>query len=120
RDRRAKAMRYRYLAVPGLLVRTARRVILKLRSDYPLLERFQGHWSAFVASRARRSADPLRSRGLSCRHAASLASRRIVSCRGATINIDCNAARNRRLYPLPAANGLAIGSEITLPVDLSS
>lgn len=42
RDRRAKAMRYRYLAVPGLLVRTARRVILKLRSDYPLLERFQG------------------------------------------------------------------------------
>jgi hypothetical protein len=40
RDRRAKRLRYRYLAVPALLVHTGRRLVLKLRRDYPLLERF--------------------------------------------------------------------------------
>lgn len=39
-DLRAKRLRYRYLAIPGLLVSSARRLILRLRRDYPLLERF--------------------------------------------------------------------------------
>jgi hypothetical protein len=41
-DARAKRFRYRYLVVPGLLVRTGRRLVLKLRSDYPLYDRFVG------------------------------------------------------------------------------
>lgn len=41
-DARAKRFRYRYLVVPGLLVRTGRRLVLKLRSDYPLSGRFMG------------------------------------------------------------------------------
>jgi hypothetical protein len=41
-DVRAKRFRYRYLVVPGLLVRTGRRLVLKLRSDYPLYDRFTG------------------------------------------------------------------------------
>jgi hypothetical protein len=40
RDLRAKRLRYRYLAVPGLLVSTGRRLVLKLRRDYPLFARF--------------------------------------------------------------------------------
>ena len=32
--------RYRYLIVPELLVRTGRRLLLKLDKDYPLLDRF--------------------------------------------------------------------------------
>ena len=41
-DARAKRFRYRYLVVPGLLVHTGRRLVLKLRSDYPLYDRFTG------------------------------------------------------------------------------
>ncbi|MEA2533957.1 MAG: hypothetical protein QOJ93_1768 [Actinomycetota bacterium] len=41
-DARAKRFRYRYLVVPGLLVRSGRRLVLKLRSDYPLYDRFTG------------------------------------------------------------------------------
>lgn len=37
---RAKRFRYRFLVVPGLLVRSARRLVLKLRFDYPYLDRF--------------------------------------------------------------------------------
>ena len=33
-------LRYRYLAVPGLLVSSGRRLVLKLRRDYPLFARF--------------------------------------------------------------------------------
>ncbi len=40
RDLRAKRLRYRYLVVPGLLVSSGRRLVLKLRRDYPLLARF--------------------------------------------------------------------------------
>ncbi len=39
-DLRGKRFRYRYLVVPALLVRSGRRWILKLDSDYPLFERF--------------------------------------------------------------------------------
>ena len=39
-DLRAKRFRFRYLAIPALLVRSARRLTLKLRSDYPLKDRF--------------------------------------------------------------------------------
>lgn len=39
-DLRGKRFRYRYLTVPGLLVRTGRRLILKLGKDYPLFDRF--------------------------------------------------------------------------------
>ena len=39
-DLRAKRLRYRYLNVPGLLVRSGRRLVLKLQHDYPLLDRF--------------------------------------------------------------------------------
>ena len=39
-DLRAKRLRYRYLAVPGLLVRSGRRLILKLQRGYALLHRF--------------------------------------------------------------------------------
>ena len=41
-DARAKRFRYRYLVVPGLLVASGRRLVLKLRSDYPLYDRFTG------------------------------------------------------------------------------
>src|SRR5438270_851236 len=41
-DLRGKRFRYRYLAVPGLLVASGRRLVLKLRSDYPLYDRFTG------------------------------------------------------------------------------
>lgn len=37
---RAKRLRYRYLVVPALLVRTARRLTLKLSAGYPFLARF--------------------------------------------------------------------------------
>jgi hypothetical protein len=37
---RAKRLRYRYLVVPAMLVRSARRLVLKLRADYPFLRRF--------------------------------------------------------------------------------
>lgn len=40
-DIKAKRFRYRYLNVPALLVRSGRRLILKLRHDYPLFERFR-------------------------------------------------------------------------------
>lgn len=39
-DLRAKRLRYRYLVVPALVVRSSRRLILKLRADYPFLRRF--------------------------------------------------------------------------------
>jgi len=37
---RAKRLRYRYLQIPALVVRSARRLIIRLRSDYPHLRRF--------------------------------------------------------------------------------
>ena len=40
-DLRGKRFRYRYLAVPGLLARSGRRLHLKLDSDYPLFGRFR-------------------------------------------------------------------------------
>ncbi len=39
-DIRAKRLRYRYLAVPALLVRSGRRLVLKLHRGYALLDRF--------------------------------------------------------------------------------
>lgn len=39
-DLKAKRLRYRYLLIPALLVRSARRLTLKLRSDYPFRRRF--------------------------------------------------------------------------------
>lgn len=39
-DLRAKRFRYRYLNVPALLVNSGRRLVLKLRADYPLLGTF--------------------------------------------------------------------------------
>lgn len=39
-DLRAKRLRYRYLVVPALLVSSGRRIVLKLRADYPFLDRF--------------------------------------------------------------------------------
>lgn len=39
-DLRAKRLRYRFLVVPALLVSSGRRLVLKLRADYPFLERF--------------------------------------------------------------------------------
>jgi len=39
-DLKAKRLRYRYLVIPALLVRSARRLTLKLRSDYPFRRRF--------------------------------------------------------------------------------
>ena len=39
-DLRGKRFRYRYLVVPGLLVRTGRRLVLKLDRRYPLFDRF--------------------------------------------------------------------------------
>ncbi|MGH2773434.1 MAG: IS1380 family transposase [Actinomycetota bacterium] len=39
-DLRAKRLRYRYLSVPAMLVCSGRRLNLKLRRDYPLLEGF--------------------------------------------------------------------------------
>lgn len=39
-DLRAKRLRYRYLNVAGMVVTTGRRLVLKLRSDYPFLARF--------------------------------------------------------------------------------
>jgi Plasmid pRiA4b ORF-3-like protein len=39
-DARAKRFRYRYLVVAGLLVASGRRLVLKLRADYPLYRRF--------------------------------------------------------------------------------
>jgi hypothetical protein len=37
---RAKRFRYRYLAIPAILVHSGRRLTLRLRSDYPYLRRF--------------------------------------------------------------------------------
>lgn len=37
---RAKRLRYRYLAIPALVVRSARQLTLRLRRDYPYLRRF--------------------------------------------------------------------------------
>jgi hypothetical protein len=39
-DMRAKRLRYRYLNVPALLVRSGRRLVLKLQRGYPLFRRF--------------------------------------------------------------------------------
>lgn len=39
-DLRAKRLRFRFLHIPGLLTRSARRYILKLRADYPYRDRF--------------------------------------------------------------------------------
>ncbi|MGH2659551.1 MAG: IS1380 family transposase [Actinomycetota bacterium] len=51
-DLRAKRLRYRYLAVPALLVRSGRRLVLKLHRGYALLDRF-------VAAMARLRALPV-------------------------------------------------------------
>jgi len=51
-DMRAKRLRYRYLNVPALLVRTGRRLVLRLQRRYPLIERF-------VAALARLQSLPL-------------------------------------------------------------
>ncbi len=40
RDLRAKRFRFRYLSVPAMLVRSGRRLMLKLAGSYPLLDRF--------------------------------------------------------------------------------
>ncbi len=40
-DLRANRLRYRYLAVPGLLVRSGRRLTLKLQRGYAFLRRFR-------------------------------------------------------------------------------
>jgi hypothetical protein len=37
---RAKRLRYRYLVIPAMLVRSGRQLILRLRCDYPYLRRF--------------------------------------------------------------------------------
>lgn len=37
---RAKRLRYRYLNIPAMVVRSGRQLILKLRSDYPFLRHF--------------------------------------------------------------------------------
>jgi hypothetical protein len=39
-DLRAKRLRYRYLNIPALLVRSGRRLVLKLQRNYVLLDRF--------------------------------------------------------------------------------
>lgn len=39
-DLKAKRLRHRYLLIPALLVRSARRLTLKLRADYPFRRRF--------------------------------------------------------------------------------
>ncbi len=39
-DLRAKRLRYRFLVVPALLVASGRRLVLKLRADYPFLRKF--------------------------------------------------------------------------------
>jgi hypothetical protein len=39
-DLRAKRLRYRYLVVPALLAESGRRLVLRLRADYPLFGRF--------------------------------------------------------------------------------
>lgn len=39
-DLRAKRLRYRFLVVPALLVSSGRRLVLKLRTDYPFLRKF--------------------------------------------------------------------------------
>jgi DDE family transposase len=39
-DLRAKRLRYRYLTIPALVVRSARRLTLKLADTYPYLDRF--------------------------------------------------------------------------------
>lgn len=49
---RAKRLRYRYLNVPAVLVRSGRRLVLKLQRDYPLLD-------AFVAALTRLQSLPL-------------------------------------------------------------
>jgi len=39
-DLRAKRLRYRYLNIPAVLVRSGRRLVLKLQRDYPFLDAF--------------------------------------------------------------------------------
>jgi hypothetical protein len=39
---RAKRLRYRYLAIPAILVHSGRRLTLRLQADYPHLKRFLG------------------------------------------------------------------------------
>lgn len=51
-DLRAKRLRYRYLNVPAVLVRSGRQLVLKLQRDYPLLD-------AFVAALTRLQSLPL-------------------------------------------------------------
>ena len=52
-DLRGKRFRYRYLVVPGLLVRSGRRLVLKLDSHYPFIDRFlaaQGRLGVLAAA----------------------------------------------------------------------
>ncbi len=51
-DLRAKRLRYRYLNVPAVLVRSGRQLVLKLQRDYPLFD-------GFVAALARLRSLPL-------------------------------------------------------------
>ncbi|MGH2747175.1 MAG: IS1380 family transposase [Actinomycetota bacterium] len=51
-DLRAKRLRYRYLNVPALLIRSGRQLVLKLQRDYPLFD-------AFVAALTRLQSIPL-------------------------------------------------------------
>ena len=51
-DLRAKRLRYRYLNVPAVLVRSGRRLVLKLQRDYPLFD-------VFVAALTRLQSLPL-------------------------------------------------------------
>ena len=39
-DMRAKRLRYRFLNIPALLARSGRTLVLRLRHDYPLIDRF--------------------------------------------------------------------------------
>jgi Transposase DDE domain group 1 len=48
---KAKRLRYRYLAVPALVVRSARRLSVKLPGTYPYFARFMGARSTLASSR---------------------------------------------------------------------
>lgn len=51
-DLRAKRLRYRYLAVPAMVVRSGRRFTLRLHASYPYLEQFRAALNRLEALRA--------------------------------------------------------------------
>jgi hypothetical protein len=51
-DLRAKRLRYRYLAVPAMLVRSGRRFTLRLQAGYPYLAQFVAALNRLEALRA--------------------------------------------------------------------